>query len=292
MSHIAICCQGGGSHTAFTGGALGPLYCHARTLADRVTVTGTSGGALCAAVAATASDPTKALEALWEDTKASGCAEAWLNFLTASASFFLPLISPYTNPYHPAQALRRLIDKHVQGKPRNCLISACNVLSGEFVLFRDGEIGTDHLLASCSMPYLFPATLIDGQYYWDGGFANNQPIAGLFDLEDKPDQIWVIRIDPKARARLPVSAGDIADRSKELGYANALEHELASIARINRWLDKGIVLPGYRQVTVRQITLGLNLDNATKLDRSPALIDALFAAGQAAAQSFISSLNH
>jgi NTE family protein len=49
MRTVAIACQGGGSHTAFTGGAL------QRLLADRshrvVALSGTSGGAVCALLA-------------------------------------------------------------------------------------------------------------------------------------------------------------------------------------------------------------------------------------------------
>ncbi len=291
MSHIAICCQGGGSHTAFTGGALGPLLTHARKIARRVTVTGTSGGALCAAVATTAADPERALKRLWDDVKAASPSDAWLNFMTTSAAYLLPLLSPYVNPLQPARTLRHLIEKHIRGTPQGCLIGTCNVLSGEFTVFCDEEIGIDQLMASCTMPYIFPATEIDGDYFWDGIFSQNPPVADLFGLDEKPDELWVIRIDPKTRAKVPISANDIDDRSKELAYANALEHELKSIERINRWLAAGVNLPGYQPVTIRQITLDLDLDNGSKLDRRPALIDDLFARGHEAAQSFITHLN-
>src|SRR4051794_41221774 len=49
MATVAIACQGGGSHTAFTGGAL------QRLVADEnhrvVALSGTSGGAVCALLA-------------------------------------------------------------------------------------------------------------------------------------------------------------------------------------------------------------------------------------------------
>lgn len=31
------------------------------------------------------------------------------------------------------------------------------------------ELTTDHILASCSIPVLFPWVAIGGEYYWDGG---------------------------------------------------------------------------------------------------------------------------
>jgi hypothetical protein len=47
--HVAIACQGGGSHTAFTAGVLGRLL-RAQELAgyEVVGLSGTSGGAVCA----------------------------------------------------------------------------------------------------------------------------------------------------------------------------------------------------------------------------------------------------
>lgn len=290
IQHLAICCQGGGSHTAFTGGVLSRLYPVAKTLAQRVTLTGTSGGALCAAIAASADDPAAALRHLWNDVRACTLGDVWLNWMTTAAAPLLPLTTPYGNPLRPQVALRRLIQKHLRGTPKDCLIGACQVLSGKFVVFRDAEIGVPQVMASCSMPSLFEATNIDGVAYWDGVFSQNPPVADLFDLEDKPDEIWVIRIDPPTRAVLPSSASDIDDRSKELGYANALQHELQSIDRINRWLAADIPLPGYRPVIVRQIVLDLDLDNASKLDRRPALIDALYARGETLAQQFLQTL--
>lgn len=48
---IAIACQGGGSQTAFTAGVLKHLLETGRGKFDMVSVSGTSGGAVCAALA-------------------------------------------------------------------------------------------------------------------------------------------------------------------------------------------------------------------------------------------------
>jgi NTE family protein len=75
MRTVAIACQGGGSHTAFTGGAL------QRLLADSnhtvVGLSGTSGGAVCALLAwyglltGGAADAGRLLERFWEATAAT-----------------------------------------------------------------------------------------------------------------------------------------------------------------------------------------------------------------------------
>jgi NTE family protein len=44
------------------------------------------------------------------------------------------------------------------------------------------SITAKHVIASGSLPPGFPATEIDGEYYWDGGLFCNTPIEALLDL--------------------------------------------------------------------------------------------------------------
>ena len=94
---IAIACQGGGSQTAFTAGALKAL-CEAR-ISDEfelVSISGTSGGAVCAALIWFAfekgEDPLwgRLLE-FWKDNTAQGWLEQTFNQFVISA---LRRISP------------------------------------------------------------------------------------------------------------------------------------------------------------------------------------------------------
>ncbi|MFO0909997.1 MAG: hypothetical protein U0794_16895 [Isosphaeraceae bacterium] len=48
-SRVAIACQGGGSHTAFTAGVLHELLGQMPDDVEIVAISGTSGGAICAA---------------------------------------------------------------------------------------------------------------------------------------------------------------------------------------------------------------------------------------------------
>jgi len=50
-SRVAIACQGGGSHTSFTAGVLEGLMTRIPDNIDIVALSGTSGGAICAALA-------------------------------------------------------------------------------------------------------------------------------------------------------------------------------------------------------------------------------------------------
>ena len=291
MSHIAICCQGGGSHTAFTGGALGTLLEHARTLADQVTLTGTSGGAICAAVAASSPSPRQALKALWDDIKAEGFTDAVLNTLTLLSTPWIGKVSPYQLPFDATTNLKAIIERHVKQPPQNCLVGACNVLTGEIGVFgRDVPVTTGQILASCSVPTLFRATEIAGSYYWDGLFSQNPPISPLFDLPEKPDEIWIIRTDPKARDSLPTTVEAIDDRARELSYSISLENELAAIQLINKLLDAADISGcGYKPVTVHTIALTRPLSAVSRFDRSAPFVDLLFQDGMTAAEEFLRS---
>src|SRR5690242_5769412 len=110
---IAIACQGGGSQTAFTAGALKAL-CEANVLREFevVSISGTSGGAICAALVWYAferdEDPVWGrLMRFWEDNTAQRWAEQSLNrfvvdALRLSNSGLLP-----TFAFSPASPLTR-----------------------------------------------------------------------------------------------------------------------------------------------------------------------------------------
>ena len=50
------------------------------------------------------------------------------------------------------------------------------------------------ILASAAIPTFFRSVRLDGGTYWDGLFSQNPPIKELTD--EKPDEIWVIQINP------------------------------------------------------------------------------------------------
>lgn len=56
------------------------------------------------------------------------------------------------------------------------LRTATNVRTGRGRVFRNAEETPDVLLASACLPTLFQAVEIDGEAYWDGGYAGNPTI--------------------------------------------------------------------------------------------------------------------
>lgn len=50
-------------------------------------------------------------------------------------------------------------------------------------------------------------------HFWDGLFSQNPPVRDFVDgIDEKPEEIWVIQINPKTITKLPQSVGAIQDR--------------------------------------------------------------------------------
>ena len=217
---IAIACQGGGSQCAFVAGALRALAAGwVRERFQIIALSGTSGGALTAAVAwagllkqargQTVSVGDEIL-ALWKDLGAQTPKEvAFDRFCVQLVRMVergvLPSFasSPSSTVFRGwSEATARLIGrpeftdlgallrKHidfdalgslVQPDSPVLLVGAGDVIDGTVKIFSSarGEIKLESLLASAAIPTLFPAVWVDGHAYWDGIFASNPPVVGF-----------------------------------------------------------------------------------------------------------------
>jgi NTE family protein len=305
--NVAIACQGGGSHAAFAAGVLLELLQPARAaLFDLVGLSGTSGGAVCAALAWSGlirkgGGPTQAAEALaafWEELAADGPVDAALNFWTLVWAR-LPVtfeMSPYTlqNPAEPE--LRRLLEKHVRleglsPEERACLpklfVGATDIRNGHGEAFPGETLTYDDIVASAAVPPIYRAVHTRNTLYWDGLFSRNPPVREFTELEPKerkPDEIWIIRINPRASAGEPILISDIVDRRNELSGNVSLDQELFFIEKINALRAQFPALQErYKHIALREVELSLDLDYPSKLDRAPSHIHRLLEEGRAAA---------
>ena len=343
--NLAIACQGGGSHTAFTAGVLDTfLRAGVQKQYRLVGLSGTSGGGICAALAwwalvnpdpPTEGDPFRGILDFWKDNSAQLPWESMLNaggmqMLRMQEQGWLPTVA--SSPYHWGGViswmkllaprpqfvdLAVLIERHLPFQrirevappttPR-LFLGAVDVLSGAFKVFDSfkREITVKTLEASAAIPSLFPAvTLTNGEgrgVYWDGLFSENPPVDCFTDLdtiapEDRPDEIWVIRINPKERRKPPVSSPAIQDRLNELSGNLSLASEEEDIGYINRLLEKNAFSPeflavrNYRPITVREVTMSPEvvnrLDYTSKLNRDPAFLELLIADGKKQGRAFL-----
>ena len=319
---IAIACQGGGSHTAFTGGVLQSLLEGLDTSRFQVHgLSGTSGGALCAAIAwysLLLGDPgrgSRLLESFWHEMSANKVPDAISNqFLVwlERSKYYLPTpeLSPYQLPTTGQDFLASILEQHIDFAQLPSLIKAhsptlmtgaVNVLSGEFTVFHshhahpEKRISVDALLASAAIPELFRAVHIGKGVYWDGLFSENPPIrsflSGHGSRDAKPDEIWIIQINPERQRHEPQSISEIGDRRNELAGNLSLNQELFFVRQTNDWLAKGWLSADHmKHVELRFIPLETELDYPSKLDRRPEFIDGLMAQGRQQGKEFLRNL--
>jgi NTE family protein len=75
-------------------------------------------------------------------------------------------------------------------------------------------------MASGALPPGFPAVLIDGEHYWDGGVASNTPLDYVLDQENKTD-LLIFQADLfSARGQLPTTMQEAAEREKDIRYSS------------------------------------------------------------------------
>jgi NTE family protein len=353
-TRIAIACQGGGSQTAFTAGALQALLELApRDQFEVVSISGTSGGSVCAALAWYAlrkGDKPEwgRLVDFWKDNTSQNPVEQAFNqwvigTLKMVNSGMMPALqlspaSPWVQTAMQWMSVGfrdtftdfpRLLRKYIDfdeiarwGPSPNrpvLVVGAADVTSGKLAKFNSAHqaIQLEHILASCAVPSIFPAVEIDGHGYWDGLFSDNPPVEDLIrprtvGADNIPQEIWLIKINPTAREKLPRQPDEIFDRRNQIEGNISLFHQLDHLELINNMILAGAFKEEFlRQFDVQAAIripksfadapdmpyhipciempaeLGNKLTYEDKIDRSPAHIDWLMAQGEAAAARFL-----
>jgi len=256
FERVALILQGGGALGAYQAGVYQAL---AEAGLHPDWVAGISIGAVNAALIA-GNPPERRVERLrefWETVTAGSLGAAYFGGLDiademihrlvnqarafgilvgGAPGFFTPrLPPPYVYPrgnpqalswYDPAPliaTLERLVDfgRINDGEPRFS-VGAVNVRTGNFLYFDNTthQISPEHVLASGSLPPGFPATVIDGQHYWDGGLVSNTPLQWVLDSRPRADSL-VFQIDLwSARGELPRDLIEVELRQKEIRFSS------------------------------------------------------------------------
>ena len=259
---VDLALQGGGSHGAFTWGVLDRLLEEPWIKIEAIS--GTSAGAMNAAVLVDgwsrggADDARAALDTYWRRvSRAAAFSPLQRSPLerlmgrwtldTSPAYLAIDLMSRVFSPYdlnpmgfNPLrQILAESIDfERLAASPIKLFITATNVHTGRGRIFRNSQITPDVLLASACLPTMFQAVEIDGEAYWDGGFAGNPTITPLVRESDAHDTI-LVQINPRERLNTPRTAGDILDRLNEISFNSPLMKELRMIALLRQAADPG-----------------------------------------------------
>lgn len=259
---VDLALQGGGSHGAFTWGALDRLLEEPWLRIDGIS--GTSAGAMNAVVLAdgyAAGGPEgarTALELFWrrvaDAARFSPIRRSPLDILLGrwtldNSPFFVAfdmaarLFSPYDLNPRGANPLREILAEcvdfeRVAKSSIRLFVTATNVRTGRGRVFRNAEMTPDVLLASACLPTLFQAIEIDGEAYWDGGYSGNPTITPLV-RECKSQDTLLIAVNPVERPGTPRSAREILDRLNEVSFNATLLKELRMIALLRQVADAG-----------------------------------------------------
>ncbi len=295
-TRVAIACQGGGSHTAFTAGVLEGLMAKLPDDVDIVALSGTSGGAICAALAwdgLMRNDRelgARKLRGFWNAMSATDPLDqianhALLTIMDLRDSMVMPEVSPYNLPTWGEDKFRSILNEYFDFAELRELarqpgapilqIGAVEVLTGHFEIFSGEELCAECLLASAAIPEMFRAVQVPGRgLYWDGLFSQNPPIHDL--IEHDLDEIWVIQINSSTCARVPTETHEILDRRNALSGNLSMEQEIAFIEVLNRAVaSRKLTDTKYHRINVERISLDRELGYRSKLNRSPALLDEL-----------------
>jgi NTE family protein len=237
------------------------------------------------------------------------------------------LLAPYKN-FQNAQKWKNAIhekDKRKGDKSKITIpfliVGAANVKTGKFGVFNSDfiDIDDDILMASGAIPTMVKAVEINDNIYWDGLYSQNPPLRDLLgfheesifekkyhknfdyikeDFHDKkPDEIWIIRINPKECYSEPKSLLRIKDRQNELSGNLSLEQEIYFINKINELLPH-LTNNKYNyikmehnkvplEIEINEEKLGMSLDLESKLNRDPDFINNLREHGEEQADEFI-----
>ena len=314
---INLALQGGGAHGAFTWGVADRLLQE-----DSIKIagmSGTSAGALNgAAIKAGLIENGKAgarenLKWLW--SQVAGVDDVrmtdWMSWMLPSpgtvskaiensvpyavADAWSRVFSPYTYGPFYQNPLRKIAetfryDAVCAASNPKFFVSATAVRTGKIRVFSGAKINADVLLASACLPTMFQAVEIDGEDYWDGGYTGNPALFPLF-APDLPSDIVIVNINPLERKETPREARDILNRINEISFNSSLMRELRAINFVQRLIKDGTIPEGaMKRINVHMISddaLMTELSVASKLVPTPTTLNALFDAGQAAAETFL-----
>jgi NTE family protein len=259
---VDLALQGGGSHGAFTWGVLDRLIEEPWLRIEAIS--GTSAGAMNAALVADgwtqggAEGARAALETYWRRVSQAAAfsplqrspLDRLMGRWTLDTSpayvamdLMTRVLSPYDlNPFglNPLRTiLGEIIDfDRLARAPILLFITATNVRTGRGRVFRNAEITVDVLLASACLPTMFQAIEIDGEPYWDGGYAGNPTLTPLVRESDAHDTI-LVQINPRERPEPPRTANEILNRLNEISFNSPLMKELRMIALLRQVADPG-----------------------------------------------------
>ena len=237
-TELSLALQGGGSFGAFAWGVLDRLLEEEGVAFDAVS--GSSAGAVNAVLVASGlieggrAGARAKLASFWK--RISGAAALLPTGMPLGAGLELVMrtLSPYQfnpfnlNPLRDALAAEVNFERlRAQSKLR-LLIGATRVRDGALRVFSNEELTVEAVLASACLPLLAQTVELDGEPYWDGGYAANPPLLPLVQATSAA-QILIVQITPTTVEKPPMTAREIAARIEQIQFNATLNSELEAL---------------------------------------------------------------
>ncbi|MDR3322958.1 MAG: patatin-like phospholipase family protein [Zoogloeaceae bacterium] len=243
--------QGGGAHGSYSWGVLDALLEDGRFDFDGIS--GTSAGAMNAVVLADGlmkggrEGARRALAEFWQAVADSVPLDLSMPVAGGEGVALLPttkMMLNWTQYFSPYQInplnfnpLQKLLEARVDfdalrtHSPVRLFLAATHANTGKLRLFRNPEISVHAVLASACLPMLNQAIMIDGEPYWDGGYAANPAVFPLFNECDSRD-ILLILLAPPVYGDTPRKVEEIRARTLEFAFNTSLLREMLLFAHV------------------------------------------------------------
>jgi NTE family protein len=235
---LSLALQGGGSFGAFTWGVLDRLLEEPGTSFDAIS--GASAGSVNAVLMASGMieggpDGARArLSQFWGRIARSPSFLPTSALLGAGLELVVRTMSPYqfnpfnVNPLREALAAEVDFERLREQSTIKLLLAATRVRDGKLRILTNAELTIDAVLASACLPLLHHAIELDGEPYWDGGYAANPPLVPLVRASEAA-QILIVQVTPSTTERMPVSPREIATRIEQIQFNATLNSELEAL---------------------------------------------------------------
>lgn len=305
---IGLALQGGGSLGAYTWGVLDALL--ARRSVAIAQLSGTSAGAINAAIVAGAlakgspAGARQALSSFWLRVADPASADLLRSFWRPLDRHWRDLLSDWLLASEmmgghavskaATNLLRTAIGEHVdieaiRSKSAPALfVTVTNVKTGLPRIFSNETMSLDVLLASACLPHVFPAVELDGEYYWDGGYAGNPTLWPMMQ-SGLADDLILVQLMRDRIEEVPADARSIRRRVGEIVFNSSLVAQMQAFTAMRALAARADANPRVADIRMHRIgpPRAELFEQGSATDRGRGWLQVLHREGLAAGKQFI-----
>lgn len=146
-------------------------------------------------------------------------------------------------------------------------VAAVDIGTGDLRVFTNRELTPTRVLASASIPLLFPMVRDDdGRHYWDGATVVNTPLRPA--IEAGATEVTCVLLSPVGARELepPQNMWDAIARLADLRLLGHLKEDIKHAEMINKLVAQGKMGPAWRHIDFNVISPATTLGLTTMLN--------------------------